>query len=140
MNKRNAASADLVHKRMLHEAAKKPIANTILCNLHLLEIYFLLHSEKSGCLGWCIAVLHLMQPFFATTNAWKYLEICSGLLVWWETASEAEKVLVKNFIFTRPTPDGKQLFIDRRQEIFNFLFCDELGHNVLPGHEAKMLG
>jgi hypothetical protein len=141
MNGRNAASADLVHKHMLHEAAKKPIANAILCDLHLLEIYFLLRdSEKSGCLDWFIAALRLMQPLFATTNAWKYVEICSDLLVWWETASEAEKVLVENFIFTRPTPDGKRLFIDRRQEIFNLLFRDELGHNVLPGHEAKMLG
>jgi hypothetical protein len=37
MNGRNVASADLVHMRMLHEAAKKPITNAILCNLHLFE-------------------------------------------------------------------------------------------------------
>jgi hypothetical protein len=83
MNGRNLASADLVHKHILQEAAKKPIANAILCNLCLLKRSFLLHvSEKAGCLDWFIAVLRLMQPLFATTNAWKYIEICSDLLVW----------------------------------------------------------
>ena len=80
-----------------------------------------------------------MLPLFATTNAYKYVDICTEMLVWYKTASVAEIVLAENFVFTRPTPDGKRIFTDRRQEIFNFLFRGEVGRTVYPGLDSRML-
>lgn len=98
-------------------------------------------SEKAGRKGdlaLFIASVRLSLPFCAVTNAYRYVEIGCDFLVWWETASDADRKLFENFIYTRQSENGLPIWSDRCIEWTMGHIRQYMGKLQRRGHDSRM--
>jgi len=76
-------------------------------------------SEKSGPhrdVDLAVTGLGFSMVIFSLTYAVKYVKIGAEFLHWWATASDAEKGIFQNFIFTKISPNGHPIWAERCAE------------------------
>lgn len=118
--KRDISAID-VHEHMLACAKEDANEFILLLELKLLAVIsMMVDAEKTGAKG-CNPDLfrHAMKLaciFFCVTNSFKYVQIVSEFGVWWECASEADKLIWQHFVFTAAIGDGKRIFLNRFME------------------------
>ena len=128
-----------VHEHMLERAKEYPFVLAVLQDLRFLEIIVLLQcTEKTGSAELYIAAIRLMVPFLMTCNAPNYIRIAMETLSWWETASDAERVLFEACVLTARTAKDQPAFLDRLQEMTNTFYRCVTGKTMTPGTEKKM--
>jgi hypothetical protein len=134
------ASPAEVHTHMLDRAKEYTLAMAFLQYLWFMELFVLFRDiEKTSSADLLFTALRIVLPFLMVLNAKNYIRMTMDQLVWWETTSEAEKILFEQFILTRRTADGKPVFMDRLQEMFNTVFRSKLGKVSLPGQRSNMM-
>jgi hypothetical protein len=135
----SASSAD-VNAHMIQRAKEYALAMEVLQDLRRLELLVLFRDiEKTSSADLLIATLRIILGYLTVSNARNYIRITVDMLVWWETASEAEKILFEHCILTRRTANGKPVFVDRLQEMFNTVFRFKCGKTWHPGLANKVL-
>lgn len=131
-----------VNEHMLERAKSYPFVMAVLLELRFAEVAFILRdSEKSGAHGDVDAFVtgvRFSLVLFTVTHAVKYVRICVEFLKWWATASDAEKLLFRNFIFTRNSPHGCPIWADRCVEWSVEHVRRVVGKHERQGQEALM--
>ena len=101
---------------MIARAENYPMVMGILLHLRLAEVGLMMRdSEKSGPRGDVdkfLASLRLALPTFTGAHAVKYTRCVCEFLRWWETSSDAMRLVFRLFIFTKKGPQGGNFFID----------------------------
>jgi hypothetical protein len=135
----NTLSPAAVNAHMLKRAQEYPIAMLMLMEYRFTEVYYIIRdAEKSDSIDLYFTAIRLLMPLFAVTNAYNYVRLCSEVLYFWDTASDAEKVLYEHFVYTGKSADGHPMALDLIQEKINLLYRNDLGHMVRPGHVNRM--
>jgi hypothetical protein len=125
---------------MIQRAKEYALAMEVLQDLRRMELLVLFRDiEKTSSADLLIATLRIILGYLTVSNARNYIRITVDMLVWWETASEAEKILFEHCILTRRTANGKPVFVDRLQEMFNTVFRFKCGDTWYPGLAHKVL-
>lgn len=131
-----------VDDHMWHRASQHPLCMGVLLELRFAEVTIMMRdSEKDGDVGdveLFLTCIRLCLVLYTVTHATKYVPICCHFLQWWECSSDAEKILFKNFLFTRKSPNGKPLWADRSMEWVMKALRQFLGKHARQGHEGKM--
>lgn len=139
MTNQKSVSPSEVHKHMLERACEDPLVLAILQDLRFVQIFVLFQcAEKTRSADLFIAAIRLILPFLMTANAPNYISIATETVVWWELASDAEKVIFENCILTRKTAKGKPAYLDRLQEMMNTYFRFKVGDTWTPSTKSLM--
>jgi hypothetical protein len=132
-----------VHEYMIERAVDVPMCMAALLDLRLLEIGFMIRdSEKAGTHGdfdMFLTSMRFSLPLFTISHATNYCHIVCDFLEWNELASEAEKVLFKNFYYTKLSPNGKPIWVDRGVEWTVRHIRTFLGHRVRPRNHDQVV-
>jgi hypothetical protein len=137
--KTSFSSAD-VNAHMIQRAKEYALGTEVLQDLRRMELLVLFRDiEKTSSADLLIATLRIVLGYLMVSNARNYIRITVDMLVWWETASEAEKILFEQCILTRRTAEGKPVFVDRLQEMFNTVFRFKCGKVWHPGLAHNVL-
>ena len=92
----------------------------VLLDLRLLEIVFAMRdAEKSGKYGdvnLFLATTRLSLVIFMVTHATNYVHIACYFLEWYATASEAQNKYFERYLYTKLSPNGKPVWVDRGVE------------------------
>jgi len=109
-----------VQKHMRQRAALYPTCMAHLFDLRLIEISFMIRdSEKSGEHGDVNLFLTTMRfslALFTVTHAINYAHIVCDFLEWWQLSSEADRVFFKRWLYTKISPFGKPIWVDKGVE------------------------
>jgi len=139
----NELSPVQVNNHMMQRAATCPFAMAVLLELRFAEVTIIMRdSEKSGPRGDVDLFLTGMRfslILFTVTHAVKYVRICTEFLHWWATSSDAEKILFKNFIYTKLTAHGRPIWADRCVEKTMMHLRMFLGKHKGQGQDVKVL-
>lgn len=131
-----------VHNHMIDRAVEHPICMAVLLDLRLVEIALLIRdSEKSGERGdinLFITTMKFALTLFVVTHATHYAKICCEFLEWWELSSEADKKFFTTYLFTKMSPNGKPIWVDRGVEWTIRHVRMFLGRYARPNHADKM--
>lgn len=132
-----------VNDFMLERARQYP-----LCALFLLEnrvsriVKLMINSERmgdqTGCVKHFFAAMRLAMPLFAVTHKTDYMMLCTELLIWYDCASDAERLIYGRFIFTRLTANGKSCFHDLFVELSVMDTRKVCGRVSVKGLETKL--
>ena len=127
---------------MIKRSVEKPLCMAILFDLRLLEIIFMTRdAEKSGRLGSVslfLTCLRFSLILFAITHATVYCQLVSEFLDWYALGSDADRILFENYFYTRLSPHGKPIWIDKGVEWTVRHVRRFAGHRVRPNHDAKL--
>lgn len=128
---------------MLERARQYP-----LCALFLLEnraskiVKLMINSERmgdqTGCVKHFFSAMRLAMPLFAVTHKTDYMMLCTELLIWYDCASDAERLIYERFIFTRLTANGKSCFHDLFVELSVMDTRQVCGRVSVKGLETKL--
>ncbi len=131
-----------VHDHMIDRAVQHPICMALLLDLRLVEMASLIRdSEKSGERGdveLLITTMKFSLTLFVVTHATHYAKICCEFLEWWELSSEADKKFLTTYLFTKISPHGKPIWVDRGVEWTIRHVRMFLGKYARPNHADKM--
>lgn len=109
-----------IHDHMVERAIQHPVCMAVLLDLRLLEIVFAMRdAEKSGKYGdvnLFLATTRLSLVIFMVTHATNYAHIACDFLEWHATASEAQKKYFERYLYTKLSPNGKPVWVDRGVE------------------------
>lgn len=101
-------------------AVENPACMAILLDLRLVEISFMVRdAEKGGNHGdieLFMTTMRFALALFTVTHATNYAHIVCDFLEWWELSSEADKIFFKNWLYTKVSPFGKPIWVDRGVE------------------------
>jgi hypothetical protein len=135
-------SAVDVDDYMLERAQDHDLCMTVLMDLRFAEVGFMLRdSEKEGGAGnpdLFRVGAQLSTLLFARTHATKYVRLAVDYWIWWRCSSEADKVLHKEFCFTKKTVNGKPIWVDRFVEWMNRDMREYLGKYAKPNQEMLL--
>jgi hypothetical protein len=99
---------------MQDAAQRTPIAQSIYNELRFAEVIFLLQLAEEKCdANMFVSGLKFASLLYTVSHATKYTEIAADFIVWWQCASEADKVIFEKIIMTRQTAAGKTIYTDR---------------------------
>eukprot|EP00978_Attheya_sp_CCMP212_P027337 scaffold91542_cov48-Attheya_sp.AAC.4 len=140
--KHNLTPVDVVDF-ILVKAREKPLAHTVLLELRLSEIMWMLRdSERTGEKGSNPKLYRVAQKYalllYATTNSYKYLRILANEAVNWHCASEADKAIFDAYLFTSETVNGKKIWIDKSVEWMMKDLRVVFGKHMKPHHELLL--
>ncbi len=131
-----------VNEHMLQRASSYPFAMAVLMELRFAEVALIIRdSEKSGPHGdvdLFVTGLRFSMVLFSLTHAVKYVRIGAEFLHWWATASDAEKVIFRIFIFTKISPHGHPIWADRCVESTMRHLRIFLGKHRQQGQDMKV--
>jgi len=132
-------SAAEVHHFMLERAATYPFAHAQLIEYRWLMVYFMIRdSEVSWSIDQFFTTVRLALRLCTISNATNCTLMLTKLLLWWETASPADKILYENFVFASKSAAGKNCFKDRAQEKVQLMCRGHLGGLKRPSLAKKM--
>ena len=99
---------------VLTKAKNSPLLMGVLTDIRFCEIIYMLQQAEEGKdLGSFLSAVKLCGPLLTATHAIKYVSMLSDFVVEWHCKSEADIALFAEFVFTRKTPSGKNIFCDR---------------------------
>jgi hypothetical protein len=132
-----------IHEYMLKRAVDIPMVMAVLFDLRLLEIALMIRdSEKTGTHGdisLFLSTLRLSLSLFTITHATNYCHLVAEFLEWWELASDAERTLFKNFYYTKVSPYGKPIWVDKGVEWTVRHIRGFMGHRVRPTNHNSIV-
>jgi hypothetical protein len=135
-------SAVEVDEYMLERALEHDLCMTVLMDLRFAEIGFMLRdSETEGGTGnpeLFRVGAQLSLLLFARTHATKYVRLAVDNWIWWRCSSEADRILYKEFSFTKKTVNGKPIWVDRFVEWMNKDVREYLGKYAKPNQELLL--
>jgi hypothetical protein len=107
------SAADVVD-HMIQRSEQYPIIMVILIEIRYAEVIFMLHqAEKQGDVSKFITAMKYLTPMFTAAHATKYTSMAADFLVEWFCKSDAERIIFAEFIFTRKTKNGSNIYTDR---------------------------
>lgn len=112
-------SATTVHDHKIKCAKENALSMGVLLLTRYNAVHFMLRdSEKMGPGGvdLFVSALRLVLPLLCASHAIQYTRIVCEFLEWYELSSDADKVLFKSFFFTKISPYGKAVWVDRAME------------------------
>ena len=131
-----------VDRHIVNRAKEHDLVMAVLMFQRLVTVTFMIRdSEKSGDKGdldLFISGVRYALLLFCVTNARKYVRICMEFLTWWSCASDAEKVLFREFIYTKKSSRGKPIWADRCVEWMVKHLREFLGKQHLQGMENNV--
>ena len=132
-----------IHKYMLERAVDVPMVMAVLFDLRLIEIALMIRdTEKTGKNGdvrLFLSTLRLSLALFSITHATNYCHLVAEFLEWWELASDAERLLFEKFYYTKISPCGKPIWVDRGVEWTVRHIRGFLGHRVRPANHDSVI-
>lgn len=128
-----------IHKYMIERAVQIPTVMAVLFDLRLLEILFMIRDSEKVGVELFLTCLRFSLPLFAVTHATNYCHLVCDFLEWYKMASDAEKVLFKNFYYTKLSPEGKPIWVDRGVEWTVRHLRMFLGHRVRAHNHDRMI-
>ena len=109
-------SAVEVNDFMLERAKEYPICALVLLEIRMGTVVKLMRNAerigKRGCVPLFLSAIRLALPMFALTHKSDYVYLGQDLLKWYHCASEAQRKIYDEFIFTQLSVKGKPMFHD----------------------------
>ena len=140
--KSGSTNPAVIHDYMIKRSIEKPLCMAILFDLRLLEIIFMTRdAEKSGRLGsvsMFLTCLRFSLTLFAITHATNYCHLVTEFLEWYDLGSETDHILFERYFYTRLSPNGKPIWIDKGVEWTVRHVRRFTGHRVRPNHDKKV--
>ena len=128
---------------MLERAVDVLMVMAVLFDLRLIEIALMIRdTEKAGKNGdvrLFLSTLRLSLALFSITHATNYCHLVAEFLEWWELASDAERLLFEKFYYTKISPCGKPIWVDRGVEWTVRHIRGFLGHRVRPANHDSVI-
>lgn len=107
---RTNVSPAQVESFMLERAKHSPQDMALLNLLQYFELVLLLRkAERRNKVYLYFACMRFSLPLLAVANAGNYVHIFCDMLQYWETCSDAEHALVREYGFTLTTPNGVKI-------------------------------
>ena len=136
-------SENQIHNYMLKRAVDIPMVMATLFDLRLIEIALMIRdAEKAGTNGdvdLFLATLRLALPLFTITHATVYCHLVAELLEWWELASDAERLLFRKYYYTKMSPFGKPVWVDKGVKWSARHIKGFLGHRCRPTNHDSIV-
>ena len=106
---------------MFDRAREYPVRMKILAELRYAEIVLSMTrdfeiSGSTGDVELFLAALRLKLVSNTVSNAYKYVQICCEMLKLWFITSSAQRILFKEFFFTKLSADDRPIWAYRRIE------------------------
>ena len=137
----NVSAVD-VHRHMLDRAVEYPICMAALLDLRLVEISFMIRdAEKSGEHGdveLFVTTMRFALALFTVTHATNYAHIVCDFLEWYELASVADKAFFTRWLYTKASPFGKPIWVDRGVEWSIRHIRTFLGKKAMTNQDQRM--
>ena len=110
-----------VNDFMLQRAKDYPLCAFALLELRIGTVMKLMRNSERlgirGCVDTFLTAIRLILPLFAVTHKTDYVYLCQDLLKWYYCASDAQKIVYEQFIFTQLTAWGNAIFHDYHVEL-----------------------
>jgi len=121
-NKKNRPVSSVeVNDFMLQRAKDYPLCAFALLELRIGTVMKLMRNSERlgirGCVDTFLTAIRLILPLFAVTHKTDYVYLCQDLLKWYYCASDAQKIVYEQFIFTQLTAWGNAIFHDYHVEL-----------------------
>jgi len=104
----------------------------------LTDVFMFRKAERTDNADLYFTCMRLTLPLLAYTNSSWYVHIYSDLLQYWDTASDAEKEVIRKYGFTLKTPNGVTVGLDFGHEKYVRLVRDKTGKIKRRGAKARV--
>ena len=104
----------------------------------LTDVFMFRKAERTDNADLYFSCMRLTLPLLAYTNSSWYVHIYSNLLQYWDTASDAEKEVIRKYGFTLRTPNGVTVGLDFGHEKYVRLVRDKTGKIKQRGAKARV--